>query len=167
MKNVILIGMSGVGKSTVGVLLAKKLGFNFTDTDLLLSNKFKMPVSKILEKLGYDEFIAEEGKVGKSIDLEDFVVATGGSMVFSNTAMTHLKSQGVIVWLDEKSNELEKRIGKSIKERGIAMPRPMTVTEIYEYRKDFYTRYADIHVFRVTGDLTATADLIYEKLKNF
>lgn len=167
MKNIILIGMSGVGKSTVGVLLAKKLGFNFTDTDLILSEKFCMPVSKLLEEKGYNAFIEEEGKVGASIDFKNFVIATGGSMVFSKTAMQHLKSQGVVVWLDETASELEKRIGESIKERGIAMPKPMTVTEIYDYRKAFYAKYADIHVFRVTGDLTATADLIYEKLKEF
>lgn len=166
MKNVVLIGMSGVGKSTVGVLLAKKLGYSFVDTDLCLSEKFQKPVSVLLKENGYEQFLKIEGEVGESVKLERAIIATGGSMVFSEKAMKNLKENSIIVWLDTDKNELERRISKSVDERGVAMPFRMTVSELCDYRAGFYKKYSDVYVLNVNGDLQETTNHVYDSVKD-
>ena len=100
MDNIILIGMPGTGKSTVGVVLAKLLGYDFIDTDIVISNKEKRPLSQIIAEDGYDRFIEIEGEVGAELKCSRCVIATGGSMVFSENAMNNLKSLGTLVWLE-------------------------------------------------------------------
>ena len=160
--------MPATGKSTVGVILAKLIGYNFLDTDILLSLKQKRPLSQIISEDGYDKFIEYEGKVGLSIKTERTVIATGGSMVFSEDAMKALSECGTVIWLDTPVAELEKRLVGTLLDRGVATPAKMTLSEIYEMREPLHRKYADYR-FPCEGstELVATklrAMLINEKL---
>ena len=146
MKNIILIGMPATGKSTVGVILAKLIGYNFLDTDILLALEKKRPLSQIISEDGYDKFIEYEGLVGKSIKTERTVIATGGSMVFSEVAMKALRKSGAVIWLDTPVAELEKRLVGTLLDRGVATPAKMTLSEIYGMREPLYRKYADFRV---------------------
>lgn len=144
MKNIVLIGMPASGKSTVGVILAKLLGYDFTDTDILLSLREKRPLSRIIEEEGYEGFLALEGAVGRDLNCTGTVISTGGSMVFSEEAMENLGKNGLFVWLDAPADELERRLSGSLAARGVATPQPMTISEIYEARAPLYRRYAQL-----------------------
>lgn len=144
MNNITLIGMPATGKSTVGVILAKLLGYNFVDCDIMISNREHSPLSDIISRVGYDNFIEIEGQVGAEIDCNNTVIATGGSMVFSKNAMENFKKIGTVVWLDTPVDTLEKRLVGTLAERGVATSTPMTFTEIYELREPLYKKYADI-----------------------
>ena len=146
MKNIILIGMPATGKSTVGVILAKLLGYNFLDTDILLALEKKRPLSQIITEDGYDKFIEYEGCVGAGIKTERTVIATGGSMVFSEEAMRAFRQSGTVVWLDTPVAELEKRLIGTLLDRGVATPVKMSLSEIYEMREPLYRKYADYRV---------------------
>ena len=142
MKNIILIGMPGAGKSTIGVLLAKSYLMSFCDTDLLIQSKFSMSLSDIIRKEGTEKFLQIENDVICENSFENSVVATGGSAVFGKDAMEKLKKDSFTVYLKVDVNELEKRIN-NIHTRGIAMKDGATLSEIYEERKDLYEKYAD------------------------
>lgn len=158
MKNITLIGMPASGKSTVGVILAKLIGYNFLDTDILLALKQGRPLSEIITQDGYDKFIEFEGLVGKSIKTDKTVIATGGSMVFSENAMKALSKDGTLVWLDVPVSELEKRLVGTLLERGVATPKAMTLAEVYEMREPLYRKYADFRLpCEGSTELTARA----------
>ena len=161
MKNVVLIGMPGTGKSTVGVVLAKKLGYDFLDTDILLSKVEGKTLPEIIDEKGYQGFLRAEGNVGANLTCEKTVIATGGSMALVDCAMENLKKIGKIVWLDTPISVLKKRLKKNINSRGVATENPMTVEEIYNHRKNSYEKYADITV-NCEGDID---DVINELLK--
>ncbi len=146
MKNVVLIGMPGTGKSTVGVILAKRLGYGFLDTDILLAQTEHRRLPEIITADGYEAFIAIEGRLGESIDRDGCVIATGGSMVFSEKAMENLCSNGIAIWLDTPVQALEERLATSRISRGVAAPDDMTVADIYKQRSPLYERYADLKV---------------------
>ncbi len=99
MDNIILIGMPGVGKSTIGVVLAKILGYNFLDSDLVIQDNQKLLLWQIIEQKGLDEFIKIEERVNESINVTKTVIATGGSVVYGSNAMMHFKSIGKIVYI--------------------------------------------------------------------
>lgn len=142
MKNIILIGMPGAGKSTIGVLLAKTQLMSFCDTDLLIQGKFSKSLSDIIKEKGTEEFLIIENDVICESDFENSVVATGGSAVFGEKAMLKLKKDSFTVYLKVDVNELEKRIN-NIHTRGIAMKEGSTLSEIYAERKELYEKYAD------------------------
>ncbi len=146
MKNIILIGMPATGKSTVGVILAKLIGYNFLDTDILLALEQNRPLSQIISEDGYDKFIEFEGQVGKNLKTEKTVIATGGSMVFSENAMKALSESGTVIWLDTPVSELEKRLVGALLDRGVATPEKMTLSEIFEMREPLYKKYADFRI---------------------
>ena len=158
MKNIILIGMPASGKSTVGVILAKLIGYNFLDTDILLSLAQNRPLSQIITQDGYDKFIEFEGVVGKSITTDKTVIATGGSMVFSEAAMRAFSESGTVIWLDTPVSELEKRLLGTLLDRGVATPAKMTLEEIFKMREPLYTKYADFRIHcESSTELTARA----------
>ena len=158
MKNIILIGMPASGKSTVGVILAKLIGYNFLDTDILLALKQDRPLSQIITQDGYDKFIEFEGLVGKSIKTDKTVIATGGSMVFSKAAMRAFSKGGTVIWLDTPVYELEKRLVGTLLDRGVATPSKMTLEEIFEMREPLYTKYANFRIpCESSTELTALA----------
>lgn len=144
MDNIILIGMPGCGKSTVGFELSKKLNYKFIDTDTVIKKDTGKELSEIIYETSYDNFLKIEGNAGKSIHNTKQVIATGGSMVLIPDAMKHLKSIGHCIWLKVDTNSLEKRLKRTMHSRGVATPKKMTVKEIIEYRTPFYEKYADI-----------------------
>lgn len=143
MKNIILIGMSGAGKSTLGVLLAKALNLDFLDTDLVIQRKYDMKLEQMIEKFGIDTFKSYEEAVIGSIDVSDTVIATGGSVIYSESSMSHLKKIGTIVFIDVKFETLAARI-IDIKTRGIVIEPGQTFKDLFDQRYPLYNRYADL-----------------------
>ena len=134
--------MPGSGKSTVGVLLAKALGYLFDDVDLLISRMAGKPLQKILDEDGLEYFLRLEEELGSTLDADRTVIATGGSMVLSEKAMAHLKSMGEVVFIDVPFAEIERRV-TNIKTRGIVFHPNETLADVYRERLPLYERYAD------------------------
>ena len=145
MNNITLIGMPGAGKSTIGVVLAKVLGYQFLDSDLLIQKQEKRRLSEIIEEEGYKGFKDVENRVNASIEAENTVIATGGSVVYCEEAMEHLKSIGTVVYLKLSLNALSKRLG-NLKGRGVLLREGQNLTDLYEERTPLYEKYADITV---------------------
>lgn len=145
MKNIVLIGMPGAGKSTIGVLLAKSTLMDFTDTDLLIQKKYFSALCDIINEKGIDEFLKIENDVICEAEFHNCVVATGGSAVYGEKAMEKLKNSGTVVYLKVDAAELKKRIN-NIHTRGIAMKEGTTIDELYSERAPLYEKYADITV---------------------
>lgn len=146
MKNIVLIGMPACGKSTIGVLLAKSLGFRFVDTDLIIQQDTGRLLQEIIDNEGLDAFcIAEERAICSVNEAENTVIATGGSAVYSRTAMLHLKEIGLVYYLSLPVPEVEKRL-YNIKSRGIAMRKGDTINDVFERRRRLYEEYADITI---------------------
>ncbi len=143
MKNIVLIGMPGAGKSTIGVLLAKSLLCSFTDTDLIIQNACRMSLCDIIEEKGTDGFLQTENDIICSCEFENSVIATGGSAVYGKEAMEKLKKNSVFVYLKLPLPEIEKRLA-DIKTRGVAMKNGTTVAQLFEERAPIYEKYADI-----------------------
>ena len=149
MKNIILIGMPGSGKSTVGVVLAKKLGYQFIDSDLVIQERCRKLLHQLIEERGEAGFVMLENEVNASILADRAVIATGGSAVYGKEAMAHFRQIGKIVYLELAFEELEKRLG-DLHERGVVLKEGMTLKELYEERIPLYEKYADI-VIPCTG----------------
>ena len=145
MNNIVLIGMPGSGKSTIGVILAKRLGYDFVDTDNLISDREKTTLQDIIDKKGVSEFLKIEGIVGEELNIDNTVIATGGSMVFSDSAMKNLLKDSKCVFIDVPLPEIKRRV-KNIDTRGIAMEKDNTLDTLYEKRMPKYREYADITV---------------------
>lgn len=143
--NIVLIGMAGAGKSTVGVVLAKTLGYGFMDSDILIQEREQMLLQEIIDKKGMDPFIQAESSAIETIDVKATVIATGGSAVYSKKAMKHLQKIGTIVYLDVAFEEIEKRIS-NITTRGIAIAKGRTLREVYDERQALYEAYGDLHI---------------------
>jgi shikimate kinase len=145
MKNIILIGMPGAGKSTVGVILAKILGMTFIDTDIALQERAGRLLQVIIDKDGPDAFLAEEEETILSIHCHKCVIATGGSVVFSKAAMEYLKHKGVIVYLKISCEEMVQRL-RNITTRGIVLIAGQSLPDMYQQRVPLYEQYADITI---------------------
>lgn len=137
--------MPGSGKSTIGVILAKRLGYDFVDTDNLISDREKTTLQDIIDKKGVSEFLKIEGIVGEKLNIDNTVIATGGSMVFSDSAMKNLLKDSKCVFIDVPLPEIKRRV-KNIDTRGIAMEKDDTLDTLYEKRMPKYREYADITV---------------------
>ena len=164
MKNVVLIGMPGAGKSTAGVVLAKTLGMNFIDTDLLIQAQTKQKLQDIIDRQGIERFLQIENEVVRKIDVEDSVIATGGSVVFGEEAMQNLRKKGIILYLQLSAETIARRLG-NIRTRGIAMPPGMTVQELFEKRTPLYEKYADMIVPTEGKSLEQTVAFIMQLLE--
>jgi len=143
--SLILVGMPGAGKSTVGLLLAKELVKEFVDTDLLIQNQAGMPLQDIIQKSGYKQLRQIEEEVLLGHELSNHVVATGGSVVYSDAGMRHLNSFGRVVFLDVPLEVLKTRLD-NYTSRGIAGPPEQSLEELYEERRPLYEQYADMVV---------------------
>lgn len=141
--NIILIGMPGAGKSTIGVVLAKRLGYRFVDSDLLIQESENRLLHEILEQDGIDGFNAIENRVNASIEMDWAVIATGGSAVYGAEAMDHLKSIGTVLYLRIPYEVLKERLG-DLHERGVSMKEGQTLKDLYEERRPLYEKYADV-----------------------
>lgn len=165
MRNIILIGMPGCGKSTLGVVLAKKLGYRFVDSDLLIQEKYGKTLERLIEQYGDAGFIQLENDVNCSIEAERTVIATGGSAVYGKAAMEHFKEIGTVIYLEVPEAELEERLG-SLKERGVVSNGKSSVEEIYNDRKKLYRRYADITMHQDKKLLRESVEEIYDLVMN-
>lgn len=141
--NIILIGMPGSGKSTVGVQLAKTLGLDFIDTDILIQTQEGRQLQDIQDNDGHVALRSIEEQVILGLQADNVLISTGGSAVYSDKAMQHLKKMGTVIFLDVSVQELEKRISGQ-GPRGIACSEGQTFNDIYEERMPLYRRYADI-----------------------
>lgn len=145
MNNIVLIGMPGCGKSTVGVVLAKNLALDFIDSDLLIQREEGMRLSAIIERFGDDGFREIENRVNSSIQAEHSVIATGGSVVYGEEAMAHLKSIGTVIYLKLSYEQIEERLG-NLHARGVSIKEGQTLRDLYNERCPLYERWADMVV---------------------
>lgn len=143
--NIILIGMPSSGKSTIGVVLAKALGYRFVDSDLVIQERTGLLLSEIIDGQGLDEFNKIENEVNASMDYHKAVIATGGSVIYGKEAMEHLKSIGTVVYIELSYETLCERIGDLAK-RGVSIRVGQTFRDLYEERKPLYEQYADITI---------------------
>lgn len=150
MANIILIGMPGCGKSTVGVILAKTLGIGFVDTDLIIQQRENRLLQNIIDTDGIDYFLNCEADAVKSLDCNNFVVATGGSVVYREDAILHLKKNGKIIFLDVALDEIKRRLN-NINTRGIAAKKNKSIEDIYNERIALYNKYADV-IIKTDGE---------------
>lgn len=164
MNNITLIGMPGVGKSTIGVVLAKVLGYQFLDSDLLIQKQEKRKLHQIIAQEGNDGFQAIENRVNASIEAKETVIATGGSVVYCQEAMEHLKSVGTVVYLKLSLNELSKRLG-NLKGRGVVLKEGQTLADLYRERTPLYEKYADIVIDQEGQDLETCLQAVLETLE--
>lgn len=161
--NIILIGMPGCGKSTVGVVLAKVMGMHFCDTDIVIQQREGRKLQEIINSDGNDAFLVCEENALLSLDIDDTVVATGGSAVYSDEAMQHLKKSGKVVYLKVSEEEIERRLA-DFAARGVAIKDGMTVRDLYNERIPLYEKYADITVKGEGSDIPAVIGKIAEEL---
>ena len=145
MKNIILIGMPGAGKSTAGVILAKTLGRTFVDTDIAIQERTGRLLQEIIDTEGPDAFLKIEEETVLSRHFDHAVIATGGSVVFSENAMAHLKQDGVVVYLAISFEEMAKRL-RNMTTRGIVLFKGESLSDMYHERVPLYEKYADITV---------------------
>ena len=141
--NIILIGMPGVGKSTVGVVLAKKRGCRFLDSDLLIQEKYDALLHELIAKHGIEGFLQLEEEVNASISTKGAVIATGGSAVYGAAAMEHLKETGIVVYLKLSYEAIRGRLG-DLNERGVTLREGQTLEDLYKERVPLYEKYADM-----------------------
>ncbi|WIV21259.1 shikimate kinase [Paenibacillus polygoni] len=140
--NIVLIGMSGAGKSTLGVLLAKALGMNYVDTDIVIQNQEDRLLPDILAEEGVSMFMEIEERVVSGLELENCIISTGGSVIYSDKAMNFLKQGGQIIYLQLPYEELERRLG-DITTRGIVIKEGQSLKDVFDDRVPLYIRYSD------------------------
>lgn len=143
--NITLIGMPASGKSTVGVLLAKRLGYSFVDVDIVIQEQEGRLLKEIIESEGTDGFLTIEERVNRGLDVRRSVIAPGGSVIYGRSAMEHLKEISTVVYLQLGFREVKCRLG-DLKDRGVALGEGMTLKDLYEERVPLYEQYADITV---------------------
>lgn len=155
--NITLIGMPASGKSTIGVLLAKRLGYSFVDVDIVIQEKTGKLLREIIAQEGIEGFLRVEEQVNAELKVRHSVIAPGGSVVYGNRAMAHLKEISQVVYLKLTYEELKRRLG-DLMDRGVILKPGMTLEDLYRERCPLYERYADITVSEGTGGPGAVVD---------
>lgn len=156
MGNIVLIGMPGSGKSTIGVVLAKIMGYEFLDSDLVIQKREKRRLSQIIEEEGSDGFLKIENEVNASLNPVDTVIATGGSAVYGTEAMEHLQGIGTVIYLKLEYKDLKRRLG-NLKNRGVVLKDGQTLLDLYNERIPLYERYAHIVIDEKHKDIQKIA----------
>ncbi len=164
-KNIVLIGMPGAGKSTIGVLLAKALNYDFIDADLVIQKQNNKKLYEIINEKGIDEFLQIENDTIANLNVTGTVIATGGSAVYGNEAMEHMKENGVVVYLKLSCVEIINRIS-NIKTRGIAMKDGKTIFDIYNERVPLYEKYAHITIDAEGTSVEECVELVANAILN-
>lgn len=164
-ENIVLIGMPGVGKSTVGVILAKVLGYQFIDADLVIQKRENRLLHEIISEEGLDGFLKAEENANVHIaqNEEKSVVATGGSVVYCEKAMQELKKTGRVIYLELEYDQLKKRLG-NLKGRGVVLKDGQDLRGLYEERIPLYEKYADLTVNEKNLDVEQTLQKIVDRL---
>lgn len=160
--NIILIGMPASGKSTVGVVLAKLLGYDYVDTDLLIQRRTGMHLSEIIRDSGIEGFLAVEEAACLSLQAKNSVVATGGSVVYSEAAMAHLKANGYVIYLKVDCQTIRERL-HDIQGRGVVLRPGQTLDDLYAERTPLYQKYADLTVDEGDGTFEDTVRAVYSQ----
>lgn len=161
MKNIIFIGMPASGKSTVGVVVAKRLGYDFIDTDLLIQKQEKRLLKEIIEDMGNDGFLAIENQVNREVEAEHAVISPGGSVVYCKEAMEHFKEIGKIIYLKVSYETINSRISNA-KNRGVVLKEGQTLRDLYDERTKLFEKYADYVVSEDGLRLEETIDKVLE-----
>ena len=162
--NIVLIGMPGCGKSTLGVVLAKLLCMDFVDVDLLIQKRIGMPLQTYIDRFGTAAFLQAEAETVLHLRAENAVIATGGSAPLTAAGAKRLAELGEVVFLDLPLTEIEKRV-TNLATRGIAMTAGETLADVYRYRHPFYEAIADRTVTLPCTDIAASAMRLAEMLK--
>lgn len=163
-KNIVLIGMPGAGKSSIGVILAKVLGYRFVDADILIQEREGRLLKDIIKEDGLDGFIQIENDVNASIQTIHTVIATGGSVIYGKEAMEHLSNIGTIVYLKLSYQTIANRLG-NISQRGVVLKAGQDLYGLYEERCPLYEKYADLIIECENMDMEATLETIVEKVR--
>ena len=163
MKNIILIGMPAVGKSTVGVVVAKRIGYEFIDTDLLIQKQEKRLLKEIIAEEGNESFLEIENQVNRDLEAESAVISPGGSVVYCQEAMQHFKDIGVVIYLHATYEDIYKRITNA-KNRGVVLKEGQTLKDLYDERVRLFEKYADYTVSEEGLSLEETIDMVLELL---
>lgn len=158
-RNITLVGMPASGKSTVGVLLAKRLGFSFVDVDIVIQEREKRLLKEIIAQEGMDGFMAVENRINASLDVDRSVIAPGGSVIYGNEAMEHLKEISTIVYLKLSYEDVKARLGNLV-DRGVVLKKGMTLLDLYQERVPYYEKYADITVDETGQTAGQTVDYL-------
>ena len=143
--NIVLIGMPGVGKSTIGVILAKILAYRFLDSDLVIQEREGKRLHEIISEVGTEGFLKIENDVNASLNVERSIIATGGSAVYGEEAMKHLKEIGEVVYLKADFETIAKRLG-NLEKRGVALKPGQTLKDLFDERPVLYEKHADVIV---------------------
>ena len=162
-ENIILIGMPGAGKSSIGVVLAKAIGYEFVDTDLLIQAREGCLLSEIIEKEGRERFVEIENEVNAGLDVKRCVIAPGGSVIYGIEAMKHFQEIGTIVYLKLSYEDLAKRLG-NLKGRGVVLKEGQTLKDLYEERTSLYETYADLTISEKNRGIEETLQAIRDEL---
>lgn len=162
--NITLIGMPASGKSTVGVLLAKRLGYSFVDVDIVIQEQEGRLLKEIIAEEGLDGFLDVENRVNATLSVHNSVIAPGGSVIYGKEAMEHLKKISTVVYLKLSYEEVEERLG-DLTDRGVVLKDGMTLKDLYDERIPYYENYADITVDETGIDAGGIVDILRSMLE--
>lgn len=163
MDNIIFIGMPAVGKSTVGVIVAKQLGYGFLDTDLLIQEKEGRLLKDIIGEKGIEGFLRVEDRVNANVNTRKTIISPGGSVIYCENAMKHYKEIGKIVYLQASFETINKRL-KDAKNRGVVLRKGQTLRELYDERVRLFEKYADITICEDGQSLEDTVNSVLVNL---
>lgn len=162
--NITLIGMPGVGKSTVGVVLAKVLGYRFVDSDLEIQEQTGKLLYELIEEHGDEGFLEIENRVNAGLQVQHSVISTGGSAVYGEEAMNHLREISTVIYLRLSCRELKRRLG-DLHKRGVVLKPGQTLKDLMDVRTPLYEKYAHIIVDEDGLDIRKVVERIMSELK--
>ncbi len=163
-KNIVFIGMPASGKSTVGVIVAKELGYSFIDTDLLIQKQEGCLLKDIIAKKGVDGFLEVENQVNRDVVAERAIISPGGSVVYCEEAMEHFKEIATIIYLKIGFEQIQRRL-RNIKNRGVVLREGQTLKMLYDERAELFEKYADITIVQDEKDVEGTIAEVLKRIK--
>ncbi len=164
-KNIVFVGMPASGKSTVGVIVAKVMGMNFIDSDIVIQQRENTKLNELIEEHGIDDFLKREEQALLSINVDNTVIATGGSAIYSDAGMKHLSNNATILYLKESLDNLKDRL-TDLKARGVVIRPGESIEQMYATRSVLYEKYADIIVEEKGTSIEDTVFLVMEQLRS-